>query len=237
MIAFTCDIDWAPEAVIEDTINLFELFGIKCTFFSTHHSSILVKANKKLFEIGIHPNFNEVLNGNTDKSPNDILDQILDMHPNAKGVRTHTLMQSVGLLQSFADRGLLYESNNLMPYQTGLKVHKLWNGLIRIPYNWEDDVHWSYGYGFEDCKMELDDDELIIFDFHPIHIFINTENKYRYNEAKKHYSDHVKLLEYRNKEVPGTRDLLLYLLKNCKNNNMETYRMADIAYSFLQNNI
>jgi hypothetical protein len=124
-----------------------------------------------------------------------------------------------------------------MPYQTGLKVHKLWNGLIRIPYNWEDDVHWSYGYGFEDCKMELDDDELIIFDFHPIHIFINTENKYRYNEAKKHYSDHVKLLEYRNKEVPGTRDLLLYLLKNCKNNNMETYRMADIASSFLQNNI
>jgi hypothetical protein len=75
----------------------------------------------------------------------------------------------------------------------------------------------------------------VIFDFHPIHIYLNTENKYRYSEAKKFYEDPEKLLEYRNTEVPGTRDLLINLMKHCKNNNIETSRMIDIAYGFMAN--
>ena len=152
-------------------------------------------------------------------------------------MRTHTLMQSVAMLQKFADKRFVYESNSFMPYQIGLKPYKLWNGLVRIPYNWEDDVHWAYGYSFDDCRINLDTDEMIIFDFHPIHIFLNTENKYRYSEAKKHYNDPVKLMEYRNKEVPGTRDLLMNLLKHCKNNEIQTHKMIEIAYNSMQNNI
>jgi len=237
MIAFTSDIDWGPEAVIEDTISLFELFDVKCTFFSTHHSSALAGSNKKLFETGIHPNFNPILKGNTDKSFDDILDEILDIHPEALGVRTHTMLQSIPMLQKFADKKLLYDANNFLPYQTGLKPMKLWNGLVRIPYNWEDDVHWAYGYSFDDCRMNLDSDELIVFDFHPIHIYINTENKYRYSEAKKYYNDPEKLLEYRNNEVPGTRDLFISLLKHCKSNKIQTHKLKDIAYLCLQSNI
>ena len=237
MIAFTCDIDWAPEAVIEDTLNLFELYGVKCTFFSTHHSPILTKSNNKLFEIALHPNFHPLLKGNNNKTFEDILDELIDTHPEARGVRTHTLMQSVAMLQKFADKRLVYEANTFLPYQTGLKPFKLWNGLVRIPFNWEDDVHWTYGYSFDDCRINLEEDNLIIFDFHPIHIYLNTENKYRYSEAKKFYSDSVKLLEYRNKEVPGTRDLLINLLKHCKTNDIETPKMIEIAYSCLQKNI
>lgn len=236
MIAFTCDVDWAPEEVIEDTINLFELFGVKCTFFSTHHSLKLTKSNRKLFEIGIHPDFNPLLKGNCPKSYEDILDEIMEIHPEALGVRTHTMFQSVILLQKFADKKLLYDANNFLPYQTNLQPIRLWNNLVRIPYNWEDDVHWAYGYGFEDCRMNIEGDELIVFDFHPIHIYLNTENKYRYDEAKKFYNDPKKLLEYRNTEVPGTRDLLINLLKHCKNSKIETHKLKDIAYHCLQNN-
>lgn len=235
MIAFTCDIDWAPEYVIEDTLNLFELFSIKCTFFSTHHSITLAKSNKKLFEIGIHPDFTPLLKGDNGKSFDDILDNILDIHPEARGVRTHTMLHNIQMLQKFADKKLVYEANNFMPYQTGLKPFKLWNGLVRIPYNWEDDVHWAYGYSFDNCRINLNDEELVIFDFHPIHIFLNTENKYRYSEARKFYDNHQKLLEYRNSEVPGTRDLLINLLKHCKNNDIETHRMIDIAYGLMAN--
>ncbi len=235
MIAFTCDIDWAPEAVIQDTVNLFEIFGVKCTFFSTHHSLTLAKSNKNLFEIGIHPDFTPLLKGNNEKSFDDILDEILDIHPEARGVRTHTMLQNIHMMQKFADKKLVYEANNFLPYQTGLKPFKLWNGLVRIPYNWEDDVHWAYGYSFDDCRIDLNESELIIFDFHPIHIYLNTENKYRYSEAKKFYEDPEKLLEYRNTEVPGTRDLLVNLLKHCKSNNIETNRMIDIAYGFMAN--
>lgn len=50
MLAFTCDIDWAPEEVIADTLNIFEILGVKCTMFSTHHSLELTKSNRKLFD-------------------------------------------------------------------------------------------------------------------------------------------------------------------------------------------
>lgn len=234
MIAFTCDIDWAPEEVIEDTLNLFEVFGVKCTFFSTHHSLNLTKSNRKLFEVGIHPDFTPLLSNNSNKSLDDILDEIIEIHPEAIGVRTHTMVQSIGLLQKFSEKKLLYEANSFMPYQTGLKPFRLWNNLIRIPYNWEDDVHWAYGYSFDDSRINLNSEDLIVFDFHPIHIFLNTENKFRYSEAKKYYNDPKKLQEYKNTELPGTRDLLMNLLKQIKNSNIQTYKMKDIAYSALQ---
>ncbi|HRJ85002.1 MAG TPA: hypothetical protein PK753_04960 [Ignavibacteria bacterium] len=236
MIVFTSDIDWAPEEVIADTLNLFEVYGVKCTFFSTHHSLELTKSNKKLFEIGIHPNFNPILNGSSDKRPDDILDEIMDIHPEAQGIRSHSMLQSTNLLQLFAERKLLYDANHFMPYHTDIKPFRLWNGMIRIPYNWEDDVHWAYGYSFDSSGIELDPDKLIVFDFHPIHIFLNTENKYRYNEAKKFYQDPKTLLNYRNKEVVGTRDLLISLLTFCKQNKNETFKMTDVAIDFTRNN-
>ena len=236
MIAFTSDIDWAPEEVIADTINLFEFYGVKCTFFSTHHSLELSKANKKLFEIGIHPNFNPILTGKSDMRPEDVIDDILDIHPEAEGIRSHSMLQSTNLLQLFADKKLLYDANHFMPYQTGIKPFKLWTGMVRIPYNWEDDVHWAYGYSFDECGMDLNDENMIVFDFHPIHIYLNTENKYRYNEAKKFYQDPKELINYRNKEVHGTRDLLISLLTSCKQNKLKTYKLVEIARDFLSSN-
>ena len=236
MIAFTCDIDWASEEIIEDTLNLFELFGVKCTLFSTHHSLQLAKCSRKIFEIGIHPDFTPAINGNSNRTTDDILDEILDIHPEAQGVRCHTLFQNIALLHKFADKNLLYDANNLMPYQINLRPFKLWNKLVRIPYNWEDDVHWAYGYSFDDSRIDLNSEGLLIFDFHPIHIYLNTENKYRYNEAKKYMNNSSKLLEYRNSEVPGTRDLLLNLLKHCKSNDIKTYKLKEIAFDCLQNN-
>src|SRR5689334_1739277 len=116
-------------------MNLLEYYGVKCTFFSTHHSLELAKSNKKLFEIGIHPNFNPILSGKSDKRAVDIIDDIMDIHPEAQGVRSHSMLQSTAILQLFADNKLLYDANHFMPYHTGLKPFKLWNGMVRIPYN------------------------------------------------------------------------------------------------------
>lgn len=233
MIAFTSDIDWAPEEVILDTIGLFEEYDVKCTFFSTHHSRVLAKADKKKFEIAVHPNFNPLLNLSGNKRAEDILDEILDIHPDAKGIRSHSMMQSTALLQMFADKHLVYDSNHFLPYQSGLKPFRLWNGMVRIPYNWEDDVHWAYGYEFEDCGINLNDTGLNVFDFHPIHIYLNTENKYRYTEAKKFYNDPKKLKDFQNNEIKGARNMLISLLKYVKENKIQSYRQIDIAQDFL----
>lgn len=233
MIAFTIDIDWAPEEVIEDTLSLFEQYNAKCTLFSTHNSYAVIKSNKKLFEVAIHPNFNPLLT-NSEKTVSAVLSELLDIHPDAKGVRSHSMMQSSIILQEFADKGLIYEANHFLPYHQNIKPFKLWTGMVRIPYNWEDDVHWTYGHTFESSRMNLEDDGLIVFDFHPIHIFLNTENKYRYNAARNYYQDPEKLVKYRNTEIKGTRDLLISLLRHCKINKVETYKHIDIAEDFLK---
>jgi hypothetical protein len=228
MIAFTLDIDWAPEEVIEDALLLFQHHNVKCTLFSTHNSYAVIKSDKKLFEVAIHPNFNSLLRGG-DKTVSTIISELLDIHPDAKGVRSHSMMQSSVILQEFADKGLVYDANHFLPYHQNIKPFMLWNGLVRIPYNWEDDVHWSYGYTFDNCRINLNDNGLIVFDFHPIHIYLNTDNKYRYNEAKKYYDNPNKLIKFRNTEIEGTRDLLISLLKHVQKNNLENKTLLEIA--------
>lgn len=215
MVVFSSDIDWAPEEVIDDTLELFSRFGVKCTFFATHDSKALKSVGSGSHEIGIHPNFNNLLNGTAaDTNSKIILEKILEIYPEAKGVRSHSMTQSTPLLNLFKELALTYESNHFLPYQH-IAPHKLWNGLIRIPYNWEDDIHWMYGHSFNDLNLDYKSFELLVLDFHPVHIFLNTENEHRYNDAKKHYH-HPKLLKsYVNtSRIPGARDLLINLLSN-----------------------
>ncbi len=214
MNLFTSDIDWAPEEVIEDTINLFNDYNVKCTFFCTHKSSVIesIKSDSN-FELGIHPNFLPILNDKKG-SINEILEDVLNIIPDAKGVRTHSMVQSTPLLQTFKDFGLKYESNTFLPYWSDIKPSVLWNGLIKLPHNFEDDLHFLYKKSFENCDLILENQKLNIFCIHPIHVFLNTECEQTYINAKKHYHNSKDLLKKRNTKKIGTRDLLISLLKN-----------------------
>src|SRR6266542_3007142 len=103
MIAFTSDIDWAPEKLIDFTLGLFEEYKVKATLFATHRSSEIIGCNKNIFETAIHPNFNPLLDGKGG-SVDEVLDKILAIYPDAKGVRSHCMLQSFPLLNKFADR-------------------------------------------------------------------------------------------------------------------------------------
>ena len=207
------DIDWAPEAVIEDTLSLFESHGVCCTLFATHASRVLSELNSDLFEVGLHPNFNPLLGGGGGDITS-IIRSLRELYPGAKGIRSHSLTQSTPVLDLFAKEGMLYDANQFMPYQRNLQPFRLWNGMIRVPFNWEDDVHMMYGKSFADLGLKLEDDQLFVLNFHPVHVYLNTETLARYEQAKVHYQDAGQLLGYRNRsEVPGTRDALLQVLE------------------------
>lgn len=231
MIAFTSDIDWAPDEVILDMLNIFESFNIKCTVFATHKSKILHESPKKLFELAIHPNFNFLLNGQGG-SIDEILDAILTEYPDAKGIRSHSMTQSSLLLVKFAEKKLVYDANHFLPYHTNIQPFKLWTGMIRIPYVWEDYVHWAYDNSFDDCKIDLNSHGLKIFNFHPIHVFLNTENSKRYESAKKYYHNAKELVKYRNDKTKGTRDMLIQLLSFVKNNQSKSITLHEIANQY-----
>lgn len=225
---FTADIDWAPEEVIEDTLHLFEEFDVPCTLFATHKSEALLNSNSDLFEIGIHPNFNSLLKGEGG-NPDTILNDLMDIYPKAQGVRSHSLTQNGWLLSKFKEIGMLYELNHFMPYFKSLSPFMLWCGLLRIPFNWEDDYHFALNYSFDDCGIELSENNFSIFNFHPIHIYLNSENNDRFLNVKNDM-ENIKLLnENRNSgTTKGTRDILLDLLSQCTMQSSMPLKMIDV---------
>ena len=48
--------------------------------------------------------------------------------------------------------------------------------MTLIPYNFEDDVHYNYNKSFDISLLEeFKTSEYLIMDFHPIHIFLNSD--------------------------------------------------------------
>jgi len=213
MNLFTSDIDWAPEEVIADTVELFTRYGVKCTFFCTHPSGVIDSISRDShFELGVHPNFMPLMNEQKG-TVHDAIKKVLDLVPDAKGVRSHSLLQSTPLFQVFRDYGFLYEANTNLPYKEDILPYKLWNGLVKVMHNFEDDIHFMYKYDFDDCRLDLESQKLNVFSFHPIHIFLNTDAEHTYNQARPYYQNAKELLRYRNTKRKGTRDLLIELLE------------------------
>lgn len=213
-LVFTIDIDWAPERVIADTLALLTEYDARATLFATHDSEVLRGCDRERFELAIHPNFNPILEGRTQGlSAEQVLDDLLAMYPEARGARSHSLAFSSNILHSMAQRGLQYEVNQLMPYQPPVTPYLLWMGLVRVPYNWEDDIHFSYGHAFDEARLSSGPGYNIV-DFHPIHVFLNTDTAARYNAAKQHYQSPDELQAHVNHgPQPGTRDMLIHFLE------------------------
>jgi hypothetical protein len=228
-VYFTIDIDWAPEAVIADTLALLEENQVAATLFCTHKSRVIDQCNTALFEKAIHPNFNFLLNGQktNGESAEAVLDHLLHLYPQATGVRSHSMTQSSVLLDLFLQKGLLYDANHFLPYQQ-VRPFKLWNGLVRIPYNWEDDVHFFYGKEFEEPLFSSIPGDLLIVDFHPVHIYLNTKSKEHYQEAKKYYQQPDELIKCRgsSEEKAGVRDVFIQLLLQNKGNKNTMHQLA-----------
>ena len=141
-VYITIDIDWAIDELLSDTIDLLEESNVKCTFFVTHDTPLIsrIRSNEN-FEVGIHPNLNPLLhesNSNTLTARN-LFEDLLEIVPEAKSFRCHSMANSSKILELAFDLGLKYDCNYFVPYQA--KVHLkpwfIWNGILRIPYFWD----------------------------------------------------------------------------------------------------
>lgn len=149
----TFDIDWVSDEVLGYCIDLVESFGIKATWFATHTTPLLerLRANPN-FELGIHPNFLPLLNGDFmyGKNYQEVLCYYMDIVPEATAMRAHSLATSSRILIKAKEMGITHESNLCIPLQA-TKEQKLlapfinWDGLTRCPYHYADDVACMYG--------------------------------------------------------------------------------------------
>jgi hypothetical protein len=188
-VVITIDVDWAPDAAIDFTAELLARRGVKATWFLTHDSPAVgrLRARPEQFELGIHPNF---LPGSSHgATPEEVLDFCMKLVPGALSVRTHALIQSTPLYDLLLRRTpVRCDASLLLSHARVLEPFEYqWKGttLLRVPYHWEDDIEMLRDRPAWDLASAMGAEGLRVFDFHPIHVFLNSADMAPYEALKR----------------------------------------------------
>lgn len=223
-IYLTFDVDWAPDYMVDQVVNICLESGINATFFVTHPSETLTRLKQypNQFEIGIHPNFlQKSTQGSTEIK---ILEYCKNIVPRAQSVRMHSLYQHTPLFLSLNSHlnSQIVDSSIFMPGVQNIQPFRLYTPsgcIIRVPFCWADDY---YLLG----KQRLEPEELIhsdgckVYIFHPVHIFHNTISMDHYSAIKSN-------MELNRFKGRGISDVFIMFLKNVINRNIKTGLMRD----------
>lgn len=213
----TIDIDWACDEVINDTADLLEVAGASATWFVTHDSPILDRLRSNLrWELGIHPNFNFLLQGDprNGRDAREVIDRLVNIVPEAKCVRSHALCQGTFIHQAFVDAGLTHDCNDFIPPPAGLQLSPWWHhlGLTKVPHFWEDDICFATPDGPSVSEL-LKGSGLKVFDFHPIHLCLNSAKIEHYNDARPIMNNYAAVCARRTNDSRGSRASMMALLE------------------------
>jgi hypothetical protein len=210
------DIDWAHDDILADTINIVRDSGVASTWLVTHNTPLLHQlGDLNSAELGIHPNFNPLLNGtciSTENTVQKVIRSVLSLVPAARAIRSHSLTQNERLVDLFKDAGLTHISNFFVPHGCGIesKPFRIWDEMVIVPHCWQDNVALKMPISFPtDAELKSG---FHVFDFHPIHVFLNTENLARYERTRHLHQYPEELIKHRY-EGKGTRTRLFELLK------------------------
>jgi hypothetical protein len=215
----TFDIDWAPDWAVFDVLEVLAEHSAPATFFATHPSPTLGEIALHGHELGIHPNF---LSGSSHGAePLDVMRSVLAMVPDARAMRTHSLVQGTTLFEAIlAEFPQIDYDLSLLTYgspHTGWTPwHSRGRSLQRLNYNWEDDLAFDApGQVWNEYQPVAPID---VFDFHPIHVALNSSREDSYMGLKArlgpghlHEATREATLELRDRG-PGTADFLHTIL-------------------------
>jgi hypothetical protein len=97
-------------------------------------------------------------------------------------------VQSTALLEHvLQSTPIRCDSSLLLSYAGHVEpVEYQWKGttLLRIPYVWEDDIEMLRDRPSWSTKTALEGRGLRVFDFHPIHVALNSPDSVRYEQLK-----------------------------------------------------
>lgn len=232
LFAFTCDIDWAPEWAIAETLAAFEEMGVPLTVFLTHPSAAIRYAYRvpgKTGHVGLHPNF---LPGST--QGDTMQEQIAycrALWPEARFFRAHCFCDSALITEAFAREGFLFDSNICLFLQNYLQPLQHVSGLIRFPVFWEDDIHCSKNLplALDAVRAGLDTPGLKVFNLHPLNFALNVPDQDYYLRHKFLYRQNGvqegKAYAYTGY---GERDLIFEIVAHLKRTQSACHYLAEL---------
>lgn len=225
-IVISLDVDWAPDFVLDAVSQILIRNRVKATWFVTHDSKGVQRLfeHQDLFEIGVHPNF--MAGSSQGNNFKEVLDYVTNIVPKAKSIRTHGMVYSAALSKMFAvEYGLKNDSSIFlgeMPHIIPQEVFYVDKDILRVPYFWADDGEMSIkkkpSFVWNDKKFNVPG--LKILDFHPIHIYLNSDSMLNYNNLKENYDlkncNEANTRKFIN-EKPGAATLLGEIIKSNPN--------------------
>lgn len=214
------DIDWAIDEAIEECLNIITSANIKATFFVTHNSPIIKRlSDYPGIEIGIHPNFDGLINRNPEtKSSAEIIKDLKSFVPGANVIRSHGMTHSGRWLELYKENGLLFSSQYFMNGVNTIQPFSHLNGVVEAPvyfaddgFIWEADRH-GWNENSKRFSFKGIDNYLCVYNFHPIHIALNTHSFDFYNSTRERHKEISGINEIKNRIHPGSRTLLELLI-------------------------
>jgi|SRR3972149_1564394 len=221
MFAISIDVDWAIQPLIDDVSKILDNFKIHGTFFLTNKINY---SNLSNHELAIHPNFE----GSTNFEA--ILEKTLRILPtnNCKGSRSHKLYYNSSLPQIYQKFGLEYDSNYILPnYEKPIPFFIPHSKILEIPFFFGDDALLTNNSNFNLNKIDLHDNGVKVFMFHPIHIFLNSNSIHSYQNIKNNY-DNFEYLNSQKNSKEGIRSFFIELLEFIEKNNIKTQTMNEV---------
>lgn len=228
MIILTFDVDWAPPFVVHFVLDKLRELGLRATIFCTSPLKIEDEHN---FELAIHPNF--MPDSTQGSSEDDVLNVMQAWFPHACGIRTHRLYWHSGLIHKLQRRGFLYDSSILLPFHPHIQPVKT-EMIVRFPIWWTDNLHLTSGLILDKIDLPgLQSPGMKIFNFHPIHIYLNTNHLAIYKKNKKlihplETQTATTLLKYRQDGI-GLNTFFDSILKHLCENRCQTYCLRDLV--------
>jgi hypothetical protein len=188
--AITLDVDWAPDDVVDDVAARLIGSAVRATWFVTHASPAIERLGRQpdLFELGIHPNFG--MGSTHGDTPEAVLDHCMALVPEARSMRTHGLVQSSALLALVRGRTpITTDASLFLPRARAVETvsYPLATGALRrVPYIWEDDAEmYRTEPSWDAWELANRVQGLAVFNFHPIHVALNSADMGAYESLKE----------------------------------------------------
>lgn len=217
------DLDWAIDEILDDTLALIQKAEVKATMFVTHQTPVIDKMRESpLISMGLHPNFNPLLRGQpSSSSPASIMSDLKEIVPEAKVLRSHSMSHSGIWLNAYKELGITHLSQYYMGGVKSVEPFRHVNGLVEVPVYFADDGylfvkdHKEWSNPSVEEITSISEKSVKVFNFHPIHIAINSSSFDAYESTKSSHREWKTVTKIRSKSF-GMRNMLLQIMQKQK---------------------
>ena len=223
-IILSLDTDCGNEDVVKNTIDiLLGNYINKFTIFATENFYIF-NTLPPTVEIGLHPYISSI------SEAEEKISSLKNTFPLSVSLRNHTLFNSARLFPIYNRQGIRATSNYLSFLSKNITPIRLPYDINEYPIYFMDDAYiilYNHPDKFSVGSLKLNSPGLKVLTFHPIHIFLNTNDLAQYSKSKNNFNNIRKLKRNINKNK-GIKNLFIDTLQYIKKEQMSIFTFSEL---------